>query len=116
MIAHHQLIKGWLPTLAFCCMLAALFIGGAQSGAGALFPNPWDKLAHVVFFFSLTLFLSSGFNFSAVTTAILSLLIGMLDELHQVWLPGRFAGFDDWLADVVGVVLAIGVIYLRKRS
>lgn len=115
MIAHNHYIKGWLPVIAFFCMLAALFIGGAQNGAGSLFPNPWDKLAHVVFFFMLTLFFLSGFNFSTFVTAVLALLIGVLDELHQVWLPGRFAGLDDWLADVVGVGLAICVIYFKRR-
>lgn len=115
MIDFNRFVKSWLPSLAAFCMLVALFIGGAQSGVGSLFTAPWDKLAHIVFFFSLTLFLSGGFNFGIATTAILALLIGMLDELHQAWLPGRFPGLDDWLADVVGVILAIGLICFRKR-
>jgi VanZ family protein len=96
-------------------MLAALFIGGSQNGAGSLFPNPWDKLAHIVFFFCFTIFLSAGFNLSIVTTVILALLIGALDEFHQILLPNRFAGVDDWLADVFGVVLAVGFILSRIK-
>jgi VanZ family protein len=115
MIAFNQLVKSWLFTLAALFMLAALFVGGAQSGAGSLFVAPWDKLAHIVFFFSLTLLLSGGFNFGIATTAVLALLIGALDEFHQLWLPGRFPGVGDWLADVVGVVLAIGLIVLKRR-
>lgn len=115
MIAFNQLVKSWLLTLAALLMLAALFVGGAQSGAGSLFVAPWDKLAHIVFFFSLTLLLSGGFNFGIAATAVLALLIGALDEFHQLWLPERFPGVGDWLADVVGVVLAIGLIVLKRR-
>jgi len=111
-----RLVKSWFFTLAVFCMLVALFIGGAQSGAGSLFVTPWDKLAHVVFFISLTLFLAGGFRFSIATTTVLALLIGVLDELHQVWLPGRVPGLDDWLADVVGVALAIGLIQFLKTT
>jgi VanZ family protein len=115
MMMLSRLVKSWLTTLAAFCMLAALFIGGAQHGAGSLFAAPWDKMAHIVFFFSLTLFLVSGLRFSMVTTTLSALLIGILDELHQIWLPGRVPSLDDWLADVVGVLLAIGLIYFRKR-
>lgn len=112
-----KLVKSWLPSLATFCMLFALFIGGAQEGAGSLFPSPWDKLAHIVFFFCLTIFLSAGFNLSIVTTVILALLVGALDEFHQIILPGRFAGVDDWLADVFGIMLAVGfIIFKIKRD
>jgi len=114
MITLSRLVKSWLPSLAALCMLIALFVGGAQNGAGSLFSPPWDKLAHVVFFFSLTLFMVSGFRLSVVTTTAAAILIGVLDELHQIWLPRRFPGLDDWMADVVGVALAIGLIYYRK--
>jgi hypothetical protein len=30
-------------------------------------------------------------------------------------LPNRFAGVDDWLADVFGVVLAVGFILSRIK-
>lgn len=116
MSISNRLIKRRLPTFVTIFLIGLLFIGGSQSGAGSLFVTPWDKLAHIVFFFCLTLMMVSGFCFKVVYTIVLALVIGMLDELHQVWLPGRFAGFDDWLADIVGVGLAIGMLYLRKRS
>lgn len=110
-----QSMRHWFPALAAFCMLLALFVGGAQDGAGSLFQDPWDKLAHIVFFFCLTILLFAGFNFSIVTTSILALLIGIADEFHQIFLPGRFAGVDDWFADVIGVMLAAGFIFLRWR-
>ncbi|MDO9050443.1 MAG: VanZ family protein [Methylotenera sp.] len=115
MSISNRLIKRRLPTFVTIFLIGLLFIGGSQSGAGSLFVTPWDKLAHIVFFFCLTIFLFAGFNFSIVTTSILALLIGMLDEFHQIFLPGRFAGVDDWFADVVGVMLATGFIFLRRR-
>lgn len=37
----------------------------------------------------------------------LALLIGAADEIHQSFLPGRVAGWDDWLADVAGTGLGL---------
>ena len=34
-------------------------------------------------------------------------LVAGADELHQLWLPGRMAGWDDWFADVAGITLAL---------
>lgn len=35
------------------------------------------------------------------------LVIGMLDELHQSWIPGRATDVADWFADGVGGCLGI---------
>lgn len=29
-------------------------------------------------------------------------LLGVVDEVHQYWIPGRSMGFYDWVADVAG--------------
>lgn len=31
----------------------------------------------------------------------------MLDEIHQIYVPGRFAEMLDWLADFTGSVIAV---------
>ncbi|MEK7758489.1 MAG: VanZ family protein, partial [Pseudomonadota bacterium] len=75
-----------------------------------LFPVPYDKLAHSLYFATLSLLLWFGtvgrwpvLLFVAVSA------IGGLDELNQATLPGRQAGFDDFLTDMVaaGVVIAV---------
>ena len=42
--------------------------------------------------------------------------IGGLDELHQATLPGRQAGFDDFLTDTVAAGLIIAALEKYKTS
>lgn len=95
-------------------MLFALFIGGAQSWAVGLVPVPWDKLAHATFFFVFALLLSRFISLPIALVIVLALLVGAADEIHQSFLPGRVAGLDDWLADVVGA--GLGVIRFKNQD
>lgn len=94
-------------------MLVSLFVGGAQHFAVGLFPAPWDKLAHATFFLVLA-FLLRYLSLPGIFVIAVAMLVGMADEILQAFLPGRTAGWDDWLADVVGATLA--VILFRRKS
>jgi VanZ family protein len=50
-------------------------------------------------------------------SAIVSAFYGATDELHQYFVPNRSCEMQDWLADVLGVIIAIVLIkyYLEKR-
>ena len=48
--------------------------------------------------------------------AVLSILYGASDEWHQTFVPGRFATFADWVADVLGSIAGVLVVYLYYRS
>ena len=68
-----------------------------------------DKLEHLVFYGVMGLFFAlwrreCGVSFKrAVVHALLfTTLAGGLDEVHQYWIPGRFADPLDWLADTAG--------------
>jgi VanZ family protein len=39
----------------------------------------------------------------------ISSIYALSDELHQIFVPGRSAGFGDWVADVIGALMAISV-------
>ncbi|MGE5499246.1 MAG: VanZ family protein [Syntrophothermus sp.] len=39
---------------------------------------------------------------------------GGLDELHQLFIPGRSCDVRDLIADVTGALIGIGVVYLIK--
>ena len=103
----------------FCAALIALFIGGAQPFAVDLIPSPWDKFAHAGVFACIGITLGVIFGVSRpgalLVVVIGSVIVGMLDELHQVFLPGRHAGWDDLAADVVGALTA-GLIVHAWRS
>jgi VanZ family protein len=49
-------------------------------------------------------------------TFIFILAYGAIDELHQLFVPGRFCDLYDWLADSIGGLIGIGLVYLFLRS
>lgn len=55
--------------------------------------NAWIRANHFVF------------------TYVVILLYGAFDEIHQYFIPGRFADYMDWLADMAGG--AFGVLSLH---
>ncbi|MBU1235312.1 MAG: VanZ family protein [Gammaproteobacteria bacterium] len=75
-------------------------------------PPPWDKLAHVATFGTLTVLLELALRPRPWLLVLLPLLVSALDEFQQTFLPGRQAGLDDWLAGAAGVVVA----YLLLRQ
>lgn len=99
-----------------------LYVLGAQPFAVELFPPPWDKLAHMMTFavIGTATGLASGTRgwrlvLSCVAGAV---VIGAMDEWHQMYLPGRSAGLDDLGADAAGGLLGsalLGMAYAAMR-
>lgn len=46
---------------------------------------------------------------------LFSILYAVSDELHQAFVPGRWAKASDWLADVIGILVALGLIAWIER-
>lgn len=96
---------------------AGLYVLGAQAFAVGLFPSPWDKLAHVVTFagmggaFALAIG-KRGWS-GAFYCIAGALLIGVMDEWHQAYLPGRTASWSDLMADAAGGALAAAALSWR---
>lgn len=71
-------------------------------------------LYHFVIFFLLTFFLfitlkqEKPINWKIVfVTLMISIIYAILDEVHQIFTPGRFAGIGDVLVDSIGSIFAI---------
>lgn len=47
--------------------------------------------------------------------ALFSALYAITDEVHQIFVPGRTAKASDWLADVGGTLVAIGLVRLWNK-
>ena len=104
----------------------ALFI---QSSIGTIeIPDigvTWlDKILHFIVFGILGLLTARGFRHSTSTrlrsqfmslSIIICILYGASDEIHQLWIPGRFASFWDWIADILGIITFI-LIYISKAK
>ena len=122
-----KLRAGLQPACAVAALVlvVGLFIGGAQPFAVGLFTAPWDKVAHAAVFGVLAVLLALalrgahvlhgrtalGLRHTLLLAALLAAMVAGADEIHQIWLPGRMAGWDDWLADVAGVALALAGLY-----
>jgi VanZ family protein len=101
-------------------MIFNLFFWGAQPVSVNLVPAPWDKFLHGITFIVLacSIGLASGLQgFRMMIAAVsVSLLIGVLDEWHQIYLPGRHPGWDDLMADAAGSLVGAALLLLRKKS
>jgi VanZ family protein len=111
----------FLPALIFY-LLVFLF---SSQDLGIRFNGGWlDKIPHAFEFALLAFLLAIGFFNSlgasaqtkAAVTFLTGLLLAILDEFHQSFVPGRIASVRDILADAAGVVCGILVyLYLLKR-
>lgn len=102
-------VRNWLPAIlimGFIYYLSAL-PGPTVDGLG-LGKESYHINGHFLLYFFLCFTFFKGTK-HAVLSVVLSILYGVLDELHQVFVPGRSAGFFDVFVDSVGVLLA-GVI------
>ena len=99
---------------------AGLFILGAQQIAVGLFPPPWDKLAHVGTFaligFAAGVASGSRGWLRVACCVAGALALGVADELHQVYLPGRSASWADLLADAVGGMAGAALLNFAQTA
>ncbi len=80
-----------------------------------------DKLLHFIEYGVLSVLLTIAFvnasppRFPArriwVTAALISILYGASDEIHQMYVPGRFATISDWVSDVIGSIVGVLGVY-----
>ncbi len=104
------------------CLVAAaigtamLFYLGAQPFAVGLFPEPWDKITHLLAFSTLTGLLWTG-TAGRIPLALIGIIaaIGALDEWHQAGLPGRSMDPADLLTDIAAAILTVAVLNARQK-
>lgn len=85
-----------------------------------------DKLAHfteyfifIILFWRFQLKLNKPFTKIIKNSLIIILIIPLIDELHQLFIPGRDCDVFDVLADVFGLtagLLFMMAYYYRKRK
>jgi len=88
---------------------AAIYAVSAQPGGQVGLSSPWDKLAHAAAFGTLAWLLHTA-GLPLTASLGLTALYALSDELHQLYVPGRQADVLDWLADVAGAMIALGVV------
>ena len=117
----HAAVIGISSNACGLCLVSAvvvtsmLFYLGAQPIAVHLFPVPWDKLAHLLVFGVIAGLLwvgSAGLRPLSVFGTVTA--IGILDEWHQAWRPGRSMDLMDLLTDMAAAALVITALQVAK--
>jgi VanZ family protein len=107
----------WLVAAVTVSFVANLFYLGAKPFAVGLFPSPWDKLAHLLTFgFIASLLWLGWLRQRPLWVVILVTLIGVADEMHQQFLPGRSADPYDLLTDMAAALLAVTLLHAIGRA
>lgn len=125
----------YLPALA---IMAAIFVASDMHGQDVPLPGFFasDKLAHFCVYALLGLAIgyrpriaamlrkppseaSSAKSVALPANPWLGFVIGCLyalsDEWHQSFVPGRQAGWDDWVADALGIAFGIWFSHRQVR-
>jgi len=119
-------LRSWAPALAW---VAITFVVSHQPVVVIPFGAP-DYLAHAINYGVLGVLLVwalAGGQWPAVTgpllasAVVLAVVLGIADEFHQSFIPGREATVRDVIADAVGAcagacVAAMVVAFLRRQT
>ena len=91
-------------------MAVLLFIATDKAGEIPLLPDLPDKLVHFCYYGVMAILLAHGVGRGWWWVPLVAVpIVGVLDEWHQFYTPGRDASAYDWAADVLGSVVAMYV-------
>lgn len=115
-------IKPWLPVFIYCVIIFVISSFTIELPETKI--KFFDKLIHIAEYAVLGLLIAralklQGFKatpfLKILLAAELAFLYGATDELHQFFVPGRFASVVDLLADGAGALLG-SIIYGRNKT
>lgn len=107
----------WAPVVAY---MAVIFYSSSQPDM-PLPPGLADKPTHSLGYMVLSILfvraLAGGLPAritpaTALLAVVLTTAYGATDEIHQMYVPGRFADWNDLAADALGAVLGALVCWL----
>jgi VanZ family protein len=110
--------RRWAPPLAWAATIL-LLTSVPVPDIGA--PKNTDKLVHFAVYGLLgvlvarALLLEGRGRRAFIIAAFAISAFGAFDEVHQMFIPGRFADVRDWVADSIGGAVTLGVFSLRLR-
>jgi VanZ family protein len=84
----------------------------------------FDKLQHALAWFVLAITFGlwasraswqKRSRITALITAAAASVYGIIDEVHQYFVPGRSCNVSDWIADTLGAFLGAAAVWLAFR-
>jgi VanZ family protein len=115
---NNKWVRGGCVLAAFL-MAVTLFVEAETVATVPMFPMPFDKVAHFVYYGMMAVLLSHGMGLRwLIVPLILVPVIGAADEWHQSFIVGRDASVWDWMADGIGTVVATYAYwkFLKSRA
>lgn len=123
-LRDYKSIFIYLPLVVYWIILFTLTTIPADK-MPQLFANQ-DKVEHLLAYFVLAFLLAFTLSFqnkikllssrAVLFTVIFVAAYGALDELHQMFIPGRECDFYDWLSDLIGGSLgALAALYILNK-
>lgn len=104
---NSKWIRGGCIAAAFF-MAVTLFVGAEEVGRAHFFPPSWDKVVHFCYYGMMAILLTHGLGRRWWWIPLFAVpIVGVLDEWHQFYTPGRDASVFDWLADAAGTIVAV---------
>ena len=104
-------------------ILGIMFYCSSIPGSTISFGSIWpSRIYHFSIFagfafFLLAILTKNKLKTKTILTAILiSLIISILDEIHQIFVPLRSASIFDILLDLAGILLSIGIYSLIRNK
>ena len=97
----------WLSTAGY---MGLIFFLSSQGNLGFTLPADSDKIIHAFAYmllgllFYLSLRASGARNYVLAAAFLLASIYGISNEIHQFFVPGRYASFGDVLANAVGAL------------
>jgi len=110
----------WFPAVLYLGLIYYL----SSISIIKLSPFAPDYILHAIEYFILFILIVRAFNFGLrrrvtasafISGIIFSLIYAVLDEIHQLYVPGRLASALDFFSDAVGVILGIAFIHLAQK-
>ncbi len=118
-LASHRAYFIYIPLAVYWIIL---FVMTSLPSTMSISVGVSDKIEHFGAYGLLSVFLFLALKFQskysvlsdypATFTVIIASLYGIIDEFHQLYIPGRSAEFYDWLADFSGSILAVIILRL----
>jgi VanZ family protein len=107
-LKHFLLYQG--PALGFAAVI--IFMSSLPGSAIPTMPFlNGDKLVHCLEFGLFGMLLFRAFRFPPLThnpyrlTVVVGMLFAASDELHQLFVPGRYCDILDFIADSLGIIV-----------